>query len=365
MNFKGHNMLSLKKNQGDWLGIDVGTSTIKVVCVSKVRGEWSLQLRRLIPVLDGEKIDCNSLSAGVLESLIQDHLSAITDQKQKVSCVVSSSIMELQTVELPAAQPAEVRQMLAVEFEAREDGLSREFDFFENEKTNAQNAETNHWSVLSIPSKAATGLAESLRKVGVQCERLNSLPCVLAQAVQLGHKHPSTKPVFALDWGANTPSLTLIANGRSIYSRNLRNCGLHQFLLAGCERFECQPSQFCEMLNWVALDQNNDSSKIQLDKTKESLKELSNGVLDHLSQEVERTLAYVKQEYPENVPETMWLFGGGAMIPDICSELQEKTELKAKLWQLPVLRNETQSHIDPLQAMFGTAIVLSVLGRTP
>lgn len=344
---------------GDLLGIDIGSRAIKLAATSRSRGEWTLSLRQLIPVSAVERMNSDVLAESGISNEIQELAAFLKSQhKSKVGCVLSSSIVELQTVELPVGNDVEVQQMLEVEFAARADGQLREFDFFENEKVLDEKSGTTHWSVLSVPTDVATGVAESLWKQGLRCEKIETVPNLLSQAVKLSVAQEETEEsVLAIDWGMTAPSLTLVHQGRPIYSRLLRNCGLQQFIDAGADTFGCSASQFCEFLQLSALQSREETANhTQLSK---SLRELCSGVLEQLSQEIERTLSYIKQEYPSRIPNSLILFGGGAMIPGVTNLLQHKTRLTSSLWQLPA-SNRTNASIDPLQAVFANAILLSM-----
>jgi hypothetical protein len=83
-------------------------------------------------------------------------------------------------------------------------------------------------------------------------------------------------------------------------------------------------------------------------------------VIAQLQQELKKTLDYLKQEYPKVLPERLWLFGGGALIPGIVDRLKEISGLETRLWHLPA--SEPAMESDPWQAVFGAAATLSMLG---
>jgi Tfp pilus assembly PilM family ATPase len=268
------------------------------------------------------------------------------------------SVVELQTVSLPPGEAGELRQMIALELDSREEDSPREFDYFENVGAAAGTADTAPLTVLSVSRETGLGLAESLLKTGLACETLETLPCILGQAVNMVDPRARQGAVIALDWGGLSPTLTLVSQGEPVFSRPLRKCGLQSFVLSAAAQFECSIPECYELLALCQgrnLLQETPRSNLQ-----QVMLQCAQPVILQLQQELKKTLDYLKQEYPKVLPERLWLFGGGALIPGITERLREMSGLDTRLWHLPTSNPATET--DPWQAVFGAAATLSILG---
>jgi Tfp pilus assembly PilM family ATPase len=350
------------------IGIDVGSRTIKVARVARQPDGWSLALARIVPVPEEAPVDPETLAEGTVGRLIGLHLpAAVRDGCREAACLLPMSSIQMQTVELPAGSDGELRQMIEVELEPRSP-RGCEFDYFENTGFLAGETDLKPYTVFSIESEAAGGLAEGLWDAGLRCERLETLPCALAQAVRLVQLG-STSPVAALDWGASTPTFTLISQGSAVFCRPLRECGLGLFTDLGRSRFGCSVDEFHELLAtcWrfeagKSLEMMAETGTAQsavapvgAENLRRELAELAKPSFERLQQELHKTLGYLRQQSADLVPERVWLFGGGALVPDVEQRLTDRTGLETRIWHLP-----GNDRPDPWQAVFGAACALSL-----
>jgi Tfp pilus assembly PilM family ATPase len=279
----------------------------------------------------------------------------------------------MRSLQLPDGEPGELRQLLVGELESGDETAEpREFDFW---KTPGSTADTNGLvsvTVLSVSRRTALGLAEGLRKVGLNCHVLDSQPCALARAVRMAD--PKTHaPVAALDWGFSTPTLTLVVDGRPVFARTLRDCGLRIILEAVAERLNLTPQDAHQLLTTYGFGLS--TAENQPSPVPQTLTQLASAPARELFREIDKTLSFLRQQYKELVPERIWLFGGGALIPNAAAWIAQTCGIETKAWRLPdvaasfQLASQKESgrqagSLSPrdIHAVLGPAIALSALG---
>lgn len=344
------------ERSGGWIGIDVGTEAIKIARVTRQREGWNLALSRLLAVPQDIPVDSASVAEGLISQLIATHLPpAIRSGCRQTACVLPMSIVELQAVELPPGSDRELRQMIAVELEGRSatPGGGREFEYCQGLTPNGGSTELRSLNVFSVESATAGGLASHLWSAGLHCEVLETIPCALARAVQLVDPRGARGNVAALDWGATTPTLSVISQGRPIFTRILRDCGVRAYAERGAGHFGCSPAEFHELISACAATVDGH------EELKTELSQLANPLIEQLISELHKTLAYLKQQSMDPLPQRVWLLGGGGLIPGIAPRLSHLLGLEVRSWQL------SGSGPRPWQTQFGAAIALSALGAKP
>lgn len=338
-----------------WLGVDIGSTSVKLAQTQMSERGLEITMQHLIPITAEQ----GGLSQ--IGQLLRRQLPVASGRReQRVACLLPASNVELLTLELPDVSHTEALQMAEVEIASRSDGEPREFDVFQNAPRERSDDEMVTWSVLSIKHEHAMSVAESLWSQRFWCESIDTTPCVLARAVQIHCGNSATGIRAAIDWGVSSPSLTLIQDGHPIYSRSLRNCGIESFIESGAEVFQCTAADFHELLidiNHTLHTRGPETVRHLLD----AIEQLTISSVDRLLEEVDRTLNYVRQEYPSRQIEEIVLLGGGCLLPNCETLIAQSLDCPVSRWQVP-LDPEQSVGMKCLEPIFAAAITLSMSG---
>jgi Tfp pilus assembly PilM family ATPase len=325
-----------------WLGIDVGTRAIKLAQVERSGSGngWRLATHRVIAFPDDQPVNAASIADGLIGRCLRELLpSSANLPSRSTACVLPSSVTDMRSLQLPDGEPRELRQLVVGELESGDDTAEpREFDFW---KTPGASGDTNGLvsvTVLSVARRTALGLAESLRKLGLNCLVLDSQPCALARAVRLADAKTHSS-VAALDWGFSTPTLTLVVDGQPVFARTLRDCGLRIVLEAVAQRLNLSPQDAHQLLTTYGFGlATAEASPSQVQQT---LTQLAAAPARELFREIDKTLSFLRQQYKELVPTRIWLFGGGALIPNAAAWIAQTCGIETNAWRLPPARSRT------------------------
>jgi type IV pilus assembly protein PilM len=350
-----------RDSSAGWLGIDIGSSTIKIAQIGRSRSGWGLRLGHIIPSPGGRVIDRAAISGGVLDDWLDSQVCKLFRRRSSdVACVLSMAVMGMHTLEFPPGSPQETSQMISMELDAAGEPTPREFDSFECRGLTATEAGLNPRTVLSLPNSIGEVIADSLQRHKLQCQTIDSLPCAHARAVSLVDPHGRDAASAVLDWGAVAPTFTLIRSGSPVYCRPLRDCGLQAVLRKAAAPHGLSEGDLQELLSAHARVESSKASGIS--RTLSVLREISAAAARTLCEELARTLTYLRRQAASLTPDTIWLMGGGALLPDIVPQLNSLLDRPVRLWQLGATSASGNANPEPIQAIFAPAIAASSLG---
>ncbi len=344
-----------------WSGVDVGTYAIKVAQVEHDRTGWRLVATRIIPIQDGQEVDEQTLSDGSIGQTIRAGLATRSGFRgRKTACALPMSVMDLLSLELPCASDSEIRQMVEQELESGMDGQRepREFDFWQCQRPVNERDEITQVSVLSVSRQAESSIAQGLLSAGLHCHVLDGLPFCLARAVKMASPEGDRTPMAAIDWGFTSALFTLVVDGRPVFARTLRDCGMRHLMDALSERLRLSHNECCQLLTSYGFSANALGGAGDV---RQVLTQFADAPFRQLLEETEKTLSFLRHRYHELFPQRLWLFGGGAMIGNVANLIAATVGIETGVWQLVPSSTDTNSATDPVQAVLGPAIALSAL----
>jgi Tfp pilus assembly PilM family ATPase len=340
-----------------WIGVDVGSQTIKLAQVVQRNGRLHIAARWLVTLEGDPGLTQAALEGGSIAGLKAD-LAAARRMFTGSTCAatVSMDFTEMRSCEVPFGTRDEMWEMVREELIAAKDGVGDDcrFDFWE---THGGGDGMARVTALAVAENAAARLAADLRSAGYACQVLDGLPCALARAVAMADGE-SNEPAAALDLGYGSPTLVITQQGKPVFSRVLRGCGGSHAILRTLEAsLQLSRPECAQLLSRLA---GASSNRVVKARASGIVLLLSNSVA-RLVEELHRTLAYVAQQFGSLRPARMWLFGGGAVVPDLGAHLGERLHLPVQAWRLDAGGDGEASD----DALFGVAAALSTLAWEP
>lgn len=359
----------LRRPQAGWIGVDVGTSAIKLAQVERSKGTWRIAGSALIP-LPGATQD-SGLPAD--DSAWQDLLRPVRRSRvfrgTAAAAVLPMAMLDLRSLDLPDGSPAELRQMIAQELEASGPEGDREFAFWKTSQPGSSQTPAQ-FSVLAVPRTVATRAAERLLEAGLRCEVLDVLPFALARAIQLAAPGASARPRAALDWGAASAVFTLAVDGRPAFTRCFRECGVMPLQDAVCHGLGLSAGEARQVLASCGVPvphlypgseprPQRSSPDPSTSRIQTAIGEFAAPVIRRIVVELRKTLAWIEQQ-SGRPPAEIWLCGGGAIVRNMAECLSAEVGLPVRRWRLPDAPSGDRPD-DAAESLFATAAALSAL----
>ncbi|MEN1682228.1 MAG: hypothetical protein AAGJ46_21850, partial [Planctomycetota bacterium] len=264
-----------------------------------------------------------------------------------------SARQEIETALAVAGRPKASRSAASVSMSLCDLAAGRatpDEESFVSSQWHADLSSAEGWYTFAAPLSVADRVCRDLGKAGLTCKSLDGMTHALARAVWLAGLNQGGRTVAALDWSHGGAMLCSVSDGRPVYVRQLRGCGLAKVEEAVAEELQLERLRVCELISSLATKPADDPAA-------ELVREIARPVTEDLASELARTLDHLRSHKKALAPESVALFGGGAAL-GVHRRLAERAKLPVAPWTLP-----TDGDAPPpaALAMFGPAIALSAL----
>jgi len=342
-----------------WIGIDIGTSTVKVAQIVRRNDRLHLAARAIVPRPEPWPTQTIAISEP-MSSASELHAagSFLGDFRGRAAAAaLSMAFCELHRLDQPPTSGIGHEQTVreAIEMATQSSSEPWQYDCWSAASTPAGPSTTN---VLTAPITWNDQLCEDIAEQGWSCQLIDGLPLALARAVQLVHPHNSTAPTAALDLGFAAATFCSVINGQATYVRSLKNCGFERLLRSLSEQLDVTPDEAQRLLHKHGLCAEESA---QPGDTVELIQELADDFLSDLVEQASRTLAHLKSQRESFVPERVYLLGGGATVKGLAPHLTRALQTKVQVWQYGDEDATNASGSGLPSCLLGSAIALSTL----
>lgn len=351
-----HPEMHLQRGQRyGWVGVDIGTSTIKLAQVERYNNGWQLRFGQILPRCPA-KWD-RSLTG--LREILEPTLQGMQRWRSRpAACLLPTPLSELRVLNLPSAPDAELLHLVDAELNYADDGGPGDYQAgFWHTNPCRSNQATCLVHVVSTPTDTVQTVASELSRAKLQCQAIDSHPFALARAIAMSPPATSAEMIAAVDWGFDAIWLTIVRHGTPCFTRLLCECGLGKVVANLQSGFKLTHEEACQLLGEYGLQTGDDLVPGEIQKT---ICNLTKEPVKQAVQELQRTLQFIAHEHPELVPQHVCLFGGGAALKGTDQLLAEQLALPTTVWHLSA---QATSAANPFghQAMLGEAIALSAI----
>lgn len=349
-----------------WLGVDIGTGAIKLAQVERIENRWRAINRLVIPTGEDSAIDKAGLQDGVLARLVGRELTGSQRfEKRRSACLLPMSVVDYRCLQMPSASETELLQMVTQELEDNDSPASdrRVNDIWASAVREQEPEGMQEVAVLSVDETIAASVVHDLGKSGLQCETIDGLPFALARAAKMAGTEGDSAARAVVDWGYESATLVIARDGYPWFTRVLRCDGMRRMIACLADGIELDKSNCRQLLGLYgvrASSGDKPSSELRVTVDQLVLPEVQ-----HLADEIRKTLAYVAQQHPGQQPERILLTGGGATIRNVAEVLGQLVRLRVDVWQLNSTGAGGAESDDAVFALFAPAMALSAIGVDP
>lgn len=351
-------MVRLQRKKTGWIGIDVGTSHVKLAQVVRSHKRWQLSAAAIVPRSagwDGPTVESGKYLASGEEIATAADLRRDLVGKSAAAVLPMSICQTLQVdgaLSVAANRQDKLRQL--VESATCQSATHLQCAAWHCE-TPSQGTSPLKTNIISVPQIWTDNLSKEISDLGWTCETIDGMPLALARAVSMVSPRKNSETWAALDWGFTQATFCVVQDRRPVYVRPLKNCGFNQTLQSITSELGIDEKQAVQLLEKHDLSStgNDPHAQVILDSMAEPLK--------RIRFEIERTMSHLQTLRRQIVPQGVFLFGGGAAIRGIANLLTEKTALEHRLWQFGI-NQQTDNQVDAQWThLLGPAIALSAL----
>jgi Tfp pilus assembly PilM family ATPase len=350
----------LSRKKLGWIGVDIGSSAVKVAQVSRSRQGWHLVASTVVPRQRSWLAETEESDAERRSSLNELQVARSLQEGFRGRKVAAALPMSLCDVHRLNRDLEREPQGMGVLRQTIETATQRSVDNVQCDFWSAPAAENKPaWTQALTVSRTWTDqLCDDVFKAGWSCEAIDGVPLAIARAVGLIHREPTEAPLAALDWGSSKATLCLIEKGRPSYVRCLKDCGLRQLIDSLKETLQVTDLEAQRLLEdygqcTALADESGEVARL--------VQEIIAEPLSLVADEIQRSISHFRSVSRGSVPKRLYLLGGGAMIKDLDQDLTARLSMETQNWGLPTPSANPNARDARADCLFASAIALSAL----
>lgn len=304
--------MGLFKTTEDFIGLDIGTTAIRVVQLQKSGSRASLVAYGSAPIPFGmsesdSKIDMQNLAEILKKLLAKTKIST----KNVVTALPGSAVFTA-VVKVPLMNKQELAK--AIRYQAEQniplklDEVKIDWQVIKEDTQNKQMAVM----IVAAPTAKVERMMSLIGYAGLEVEALETSSIAIARSLV----SPTDPLVMIVDIGSKTTELTIVENGITSHVRSLPTGGnaLTRAISRNLGLDQTQSEQFKRKFG------------LAQDKLEGQVYKTIKPILSNIVDEIDRSIKFYTEEFGSNVTKII-LTGGSSRIPELLSFLKANLNL--------------------------------------
>lgn len=310
----------LNRNKKNIIGLDIGTSSVKLAKLQKKRGSYQLKNLQIAPlpedaIIEGEIVDHNAVVEAI-ESLISESKIKVSG----VSTSIAGASVIIKRVQTQKAEPLVMDDQVYweaeqyVPFDMSE--ISLDYEILQD------NLPDNKCEILLVAAKKEfiEKRLSAVRELGLEPQVLDVDSLAIGNLFWENYEIPDSTSVMLIDLGASITKINIITNSKTIFTRDIAIGG---------------KAITKEIQNQLGLSyQDAENLKIDASATGQFPSEVIdpiNKIIENIVLEARRSLDFAISA-SEDFPITdVFVCGGNCMMPGILDLVQEMLGLPTQI----------------------------------
>jgi type IV pilus assembly protein PilM len=302
-------MLFTKKK--DVVGVDIGTTSIKVVQLKGQKGAFQLQNVGIIPLPPEAIVDNSLMDTSSIVEAVKNILKSLDLKGVDVACSISGNSVIIRKISLPAMPPEELEEQL--QWEAEQyipfdiNDVNIDFQILSPDEN-----DPSKMSLLLVASKKdiINDYVAVFNEAGLKLVVMDVDAFAVQNAYEINYDIAAADVVALVNIGASMMNLNIVREGTSLFTRDVQMGGnLYT------EEIQKQLGVSGEEAERIKVSGNYPDSA--------RLEEVMTRVSETVALEVRRSLDFYNSTAGEGKIGKIYLSGGGAktqMLPSVVSQ---------------------------------------------
>jgi type IV pilus assembly protein PilM len=348
-----------------WIGVDVGTHTVKLAQAARdgsgVRLHRAAVIQRPSTWSGDDGLAMEQPIPSVQE--IRAALECGSFIGRDAICSLPMNVCQLRGLNLPPGTDQERRAMatdeLAEEWADRK--VAMEFDFWEMDPGQTEkNSDAFNVSVLATSRPWIAQVWRDCRQSGLSCWAIDGVPLAMARAVSLAGGPGSGRRALAVDWGYSNVTLCVVGDGRPLYTRRIHGCGFRKLLEVVRSVFgvSLDEAQYLMDAHGVADAESGPLADLQIQT---AITDTISDITGEFVRQLKRTLQFLESQRRHLHPDEVWLMGGGASTRNIGGHFSQLLGQSVHICGAEGLHRPMGESLPQQATVFSTALALSAL----
>jgi type IV pilus assembly protein PilM len=308
----------------DCIGLDIGSSAIKLVQLKVRRNEISLLNFGVEPVPQQAIVDGQVLNHGALVDAVRQLASRIHLKGKKMAVAVSGNSVIIKRLVIPAMEGAALAEQM--EWEVKQNiTFAREEVVVDHEVMVKQTLQ-GQMEVLLVAAKrdVVSQYVQVVRDAGFSPIIIDAAALALQNAVECGIGFTPGETVAIINVGASSSTLCIVADGRPSFTRELG--------AGGNTYTEAITRQLGVSLEGAeAYKIGSAIGGVQADVVPQEVYPILARVSEQVAEEYQRSLDFYINDTVDAHLSRVYLSGGSCLVPQLPKAIQDRARIPVEI----------------------------------
>jgi type IV pilus assembly protein PilM len=301
------------------VGIDIGSSSVKLVQLSEQKGGYLLKNVGILPLPSEAIVDNSLMDTTSIVETIKDLMKSLASRAQEAVCSISGNSVIIRKISLPAMTPEELEDQIAWEAEQYIpfdiNDVNLDFEILDTDLS-----ASGKMTVLLVASKKEIidEYVAVFNEAGLKLVVIDVDSFAVQNIFEMNYSPSENEVVALINIGASIMNMNVVKGGVSLFTRDVQMGGnlyteeiQRQFSLSSKDAEKCK----------ITGDYSD----------KERLNDIISRINDTLSLEINRSLDFYNSTAEDQKIGKIYLSGGGAKISMLPESLSQRLGLPVEL----------------------------------
>jgi type IV pilus assembly protein PilM len=306
------------------LGLDIGTSSIKLVQLKESKKGIQLASFSMAPLPSEAIVDGAVMNSGAVVDTIQAMVAAQKLKNRQCAISISGHSVIIKKISLPAMTPEELDE--SIKWEAEQYIPFDVNDVYIDYQILQTRPEQGQMDVLLVAAKKemVDEYANVVREAGLEPVVVGIDCLTIQQCFELNYGYPPGETIVLINTGASTININVVANGITTFTRDIAMGG-NQFT----EEIQKQLNVSYDEAEAYKLggERGVDADSV----VPQEVERVVSAVSEQMASEIHRSLDFYMATSSEGRISRIYLSGGSAKIPALGRTLENRIGVACEL----------------------------------
>ncbi|RMF56437.1 MAG: type IV pilus assembly protein PilM [Calditrichaeota bacterium] len=318
------------------LGLDLGSHALKYVHLKKTARGLKLLNCGSFPMPEMSVDDEDAQRKEKIATAIREHLQRRNFRNTAITSAVSGLEVVYKNIQLPGTARKELAK--AVPWACRKDFPfpldATVFEYLVTDGRSGQKQDKLDVFVVAAQKKLVSNHVEILRKASFVPSKVSTVPVALWNLLRATLKKDANKCYGIIDIGAHSSHLVFVNRGMLQFAREISTGGadfteaLTGVVFVDGNEITLDKKQAEQVKRRYGIPAADDGeSRTEEGVPLQDIAGMLGPVLERLVGEIQRTVEFYKERFKIERLEKVFVTGGGALMPNLISALQEQLHL--------------------------------------
>lgn len=301
------------------VGIDIGSSSVKLVQLTEQKGTYHLVNVGILPLPSDAIVDNSLMDTTSIVETIKDITKSLGTKAKEAVCSISGNSVIIRKISLPAMTPEELEDQIAWEAEQYIpfdiNDVNLDFEILESDLSSS-----GKMTILLVASKKEiiNEYVAVFNEAGLKLVVID-VDSFAVQNIYEKNYSPSENEVAALiNIGASIMNLNVVKDGGSLFTRDVQMGGnLYTEEIQRQFSLNSQDAERCKLTGDYP--------------DAERLRDTISRMNETIAQEIQRSLDFYNSTAEENKISRIYLSGGGSKVSMLSETLAHRLGLPVEL----------------------------------